>query len=138
MRFEYSYVPDSSLDGSALNPCHYCGQPANAVDHVIPRVLIARLRVLEDEETTRQMYLRHRVRTVPCCRECNSIINSHYFSTLDERKAFLKTRLRKRYKRLLEMPEWTVDEMTELDGQLQDYVIQGTRMKRLIQKRIAW
>ena len=138
MRYEYTYQADVPQDGEVLGKCYYCGQPASAVDHVIPRVLLYQLGVLDDEETTHHLYGRHKVRTVPACRECNSILGSKYFSHLEERKAWLKDRLRQRYKGLLSMPDWSIDELTELDGSLQDYVIQSMRLKRLMRQRIAW
>ena len=51
---------------------------------------------------------------VPACKECNYILGNSLQNSLEARKAELKIRLKKRYKKLLEMPLWDDSELNEL------------------------
>ena len=129
-------VPQSWWSES-VTPCYYCGLPADSTDHVIPRAVIEQIETLGDPDVLAEMYTRHRVRTVDACRECNSMLQSRYFSTLAERKAWMKDRLRTRYRRYLELPEWADTELMELSERLQMRVIASLEIKRIIQRRLA-
>jgi len=117
--------------------CYYCGQISDTIDHVVPQSTLLQLATLEDTEITYKV-LRQRALKVPACRECNCLLSDSLQDTLAERKAFLKKKLRKRYARLLEIPQWEEGELDELGRNLNDYIRNSIKKKRLIRFRIAW
>ena len=118
-----------------LDPCYYCGLPADSVDHVIPRALLDEL--ADDPEALRKLISGRRL-TVPSCRECNSLLGTRYEPTLAGRQAYIKKQLRKRYKKYLLVPDWSDDDFRELDDMMQIYVKQGIKMRSVIRARLAW
>jgi hypothetical protein len=109
--------------------CYYCGQPANSIDHVPPR-------------STRKMYDRSNVPCpykfyeLPACRECNAALNDN-LCTPRERKAYIGDWLRRRYKQILNMPNWTDEELAELSPALKSRVIDNLRLRAQIKARIT-
>lgn len=112
-------------------PCFYCGVPANSIDHVIPRVILRCL----DPAVARD----HRYRwTVRACHECNTLLGSRVFDTLEARRAALKDILRRRHKRLLDAPDWTEAELAACGPVLQGYLRQQQRRRHVLQARLRW
>jgi len=107
--------------------CHYCGQHADSVDHVIPQSTLRTLAALSDLEITKKM-LRNRALKVWACRQ----------ESLEDRKTYLKLKLIKRYRRILELPTWDENEIDELGYNLQVYVRSSIKFKEYISQRIAW
>lgn len=129
MRDQYSDAPT----------CYYCGDPASDVEHVIPKAFIQHLRDLGDMELWNEIgWYSNRLKLVKSCRECNVLLGSKYFGTALERKAFVKKALRRRYKKLLTMPIWTDRELGQLDGQLQNFVIEGVIRKERLMRRLRF
>jgi len=119
-------------------PCYYCGAAANGQDHVIPKII---LKSFQNDLTAIKAapeIIRGRILTVPCCGQCNSILGAKYFKTLAERKAFLKVRLKQKNKKLLSMPDWTEEELSELGDRLREAVEAGIDAKNYILRRIRW
>jgi hypothetical protein len=121
----------------AGKPCHYCGLPAQTVDHVIPQSLIEQYK-LSDPAQMNELLGHNRVLTVPACSECNKLASDSYQDTLAERTKVVKSKLRKRYKNLLRMPEWTDQEIADMGRSMQDYIRAGIVERRLIQQRLDW
>jgi hypothetical protein len=121
-----------------LEPCYYCGSPANTVDHVVPRSLLADLAALSDEAVTAVLVHPGRTMTVPACRECNCLLGSQYFSTLAARKAWLKERLRRRYRRVLQMPDWAEEELEELRYNLRVAIEASLARRDTVRQRLRW
>jgi hypothetical protein len=115
-------------------PCHYCGLPADCIDHVVPLVVVRALMELPDG-TAR---LRARVLTVPACRQCNGIAGGSYFDTLAERAAYVKQRLRKKLASDLDCKDFTVDELDEFEPGLRGYVMNAMRRKIVAEQRLSW
>jgi len=51
-------------------------------------------------------------------------------------KQIIKNRLEKKYKRLLDMPPWTTEELSGLDHSLRPYVKKGIRELRELKYRL--
>lgn len=135
----------TSLEDAAVNDpnvfvprCYYCGEPAESIDHVVPRAVLRTLRVLDDQEATDAVLSRNRAMEVDCCGDCNSRLGSEYSQTLIERKALLKVRLRKKYVSLLGMPAWTDAELGRLSPELRGYVLNRWLLKERIMARLAY
>jgi hypothetical protein len=118
--------------GDGLEPCYYCGHPADTIDHVVPRNLLARKDVLDGLPDLG-------IDLVPACRVCNSGLGGRFFESLGERKAAAKEYLKKRYRKLLCAPRWTDDEVEELPlGKLRDYIAQAELARGEVEKMIKW
>ena len=115
--------------------CYYCGSVADTVDHVVPRHLLASA---GNVGLDLSKVMRIRIWTVAACRECNVLIGGAVFRTLPERVAYLKTKLRKRYKKWLKLPAWTEEEIAELGPRAQDDVRAALRVQTAARQRIAW
>lgn len=118
-----------------LDLCYYCGQPATDLEHVIPRSV---LRKLSGSPGVKQELIRGRVLTVRSCHECNMLVGASVQETLIERKEYLKDRLRKRYRKLLDTPDWTDEEIAELGDGLRRHIHAQETLKATIRARIAW
>ena len=114
----YEYV-----DGDA---CIYCGVEAEVLDHAYP---ISR----EPTLAPRGMML-----LVPSCAQCNSLAGDALHRTLDERREFIRRRLRKRHKSLLNTPEWEDSELAQLKGRLRESVLNALEAKRRLSLRLAY
>lgn len=112
-------------------PCAYCGLPADTEDHVTPLAFYhAGLEVVDMSEM--------RLALVPACRECNLIAGSHVFPTVLQKRRYIQERLRCRYKKLLEIPEWSEDDLDELSLSLARYVRRSLRLREIIWRRITY
>ena len=118
--------------------CYYCGEPAGAVDHVVPQSMLETLRIMGDDAVTAILARHGRRMTVPCCGECNSVLGNKYFDTLDERKQYLKRRMRQRYAKILRVPDWTDRELSQLGERLQQSVIGAVVKRDIILRRLRY
>lgn len=114
------------------DPCYYCGLPASSVDHVVPRAFLSAISGVDLSVN------RHRILTVPACRECNSLLGASYQGTLEERKAHLKSILKTRYRKLLSSPPWSEAELEEIGPHLREEIERNMRNRDLIEARIRW
>lgn len=91
--------------------CTYCGMPADTVDHLTP-VSYSRPR--------RPGYTPSSCGpTVPCCRECNTLLGAVALFTVAERAAELSDRLESRYRKVLGAPVWNEEELVALGPSLE-------------------
>jgi hypothetical protein len=118
--------------------CFYCGENADAIDHVVPRVMLRSLSVLDDPEVTAILVNRNRIMEVDCCGDCNSRLGAAYSTNLEERRLLLKARLRKRYKNLLEMPDWEDRELASMGRNLLEYVLIRGKHRDRVRSRLAY
>lgn len=114
-----------------VQPCEYCGMPADSLDHVPPQAVRPFLA---------ESWLKDRYPFVEvwACRECNCILGSRALFTVSARAAFIKKALAKRYAKFLRTPEWTDAELSKLGYVLQKIVINAIVMKELVKSRIKW
>lgn len=121
-----------------IEHCYYCGEPAGTIDHVVPKSMIKTLNILEDKSVYDKLINPNRTLTVPSCLECNVLLSNSYQDTLADRKAELKRRLIKRYKKLLNKPEWTRTELNQLNGRLKEAVIIAIKSTAKLRARLAY
>lgn len=112
-----------------MDKCIYCDEEATSRDHIVPVTLAVSGRPKGPT----------RIRdTVPCCLECNKLLNSYPFPELYRRCGYLYKRLSKRYKRILEMPEWDIEEeLNELSKRLQQSVLAQIAQKERVLHRLS-
>ena len=116
--------------------CYYCGMPASDTEHVVPRVVLHMIEGLPISE--QKAFTRNRILTVRSCSECNHLLGPTVQGTLAERKRYLKERLRKRYRKILSMQDWTEEELNDLGGHLRGIVLAGIQERNRLRSRIAW
>lgn len=121
-------------DGSSYVtcPCWYCGEPSTCHDHTYPLIALQQLYGVADLPSPRLLLI------VPACGECNGLLGDRVFPNHGRRKAYVKKRLRQRYKRLLELPSWEASELAQLGSALQHYVLLGLRQQELMMDRLRW
>jgi len=118
--------------GEGLEPCYYCGLPADTIDHVVPQTLLDRLPELHCSPTLE-------ADTVPACRECNTGLGPRFYNSLAERKEAAHDYLRRRYRKLIEMPDWSDAELADLaDGHLKNYVRASIALRAELLRRLRW
>ena len=124
-----------------LYPCFYCGVKSESIDHFIPIAFLENIRsfidIADTDEDIREKVINNQV-LIPACRECNSLASDGIFNTPNQKKAYIKAKFRKRYRKILEIPYWEESEMVELGYILQNHVRNGEDLKKLIQRRIMW
>jgi hypothetical protein len=117
-----------------LTPCTYCGAIAGTRDHVPPKVIRGMLR-----ETVPGWEKQYPPEVVPACLECNVLLNKEALLTVVERKAWIKKKLRRRYARLLAMPEWSEEELQAVpEGFLKQHLLAKLVQKKWIIARLRW
>ena len=110
--------------------CVYCGQRASAEDHVIPRSHIAKLLGI---------LTLPKLVTVPACSECNSLVGAKLFKTLGAKRRYIQARLRKKYHRVLKMPNWSFREMEQITcPNLLAQIQNGLRQREVLRSRVRW
>lgn len=111
-------------------PCIYCGDIANSRDHFIPRAFVKRIEDLgwADKDNI----------IVPACTECNSTAGSKVFATISEKRKYIHEQYKKKYKKLLEMPSWTEDELEEYGHSLRTHIKHSLTAKDEIRARLRW
>lgn len=119
-----------------LEPCYYCGKPADSIDHVVPKSLLASFR--GNPEMLGVLTARRKLLEVPACRECNSLLGASYQPNAEQRKQALKTKLRRKYKKELATPEWANTELEELGHGLQQYIKASIAVKDYVKERLEW
>ncbi len=116
--------------------CYYCGLSTNEKDHVIPRNMLKMIKDLDIE--IRNKIMGKRILIIPSCRECNSLLSASYQNNLRKRKRELKRRLRKKYKKLLQIPSWSQYEIYKLGPTLKQVVQASCYHKKIIEERLKW
>jgi hypothetical protein len=128
-RYIVKHALKKQLTGEA---CYYCGLHADARDHVIP------VSVWRSYESLGLEPPKQRILIVPCCSECNSLLGASIQETLADRKKAIKKILRKRYAKILAMPEWYDDELEALSPKLQEWVRASIAVKEAVKERLEW
>ena len=107
--------------------CTYCGSPCDTRDHVIP---------VSSEYISRKNAKTNTSNTVPSCRECNTMLGSLLFLTIGERASYLYTLYKTRFKKFLLMPDWSLEDLNELKGRLNQSVRNSLKKKERVKERI--
>jgi hypothetical protein len=103
------------------SPCYYCGQDATGYDHVIPYCVVG-----------------HNTDLVPCCPECNSLLGSTVYDDALDKKLYIATRLKDRYRKLLRMKDFSEDELNSFTGMLGIEIREEMIARKAILQRIAF
>lgn len=107
--------------------CGYCGMPADTLDHFTPVSVGAVLTALG---------IKFKRYLIPACRECNILAGSKLFKTIGQKRHYIKQRLRQRYKKQLNCPNWTQDELEDLGWNLRSMIEKTLTAKTTIKERL--
>jgi hypothetical protein len=115
--------------------CVYCGVIADTVDHVVPKWLLNRA---EGMNLDLSKLFRLKRWEVPACRECNSSLGNRIFPTLAERRKAVKQGIRRRYRKILRVPNWTEEELAEMGPNAQREIRRAIAQRDWVRERLAW
>lgn len=107
--------------------CFYCGEPGNDCDHVIPHTFLSN----GPRNFERGIY-------TTACRDCNVVLGSSYFESLDDRLKHLQKRLEHRLRHALAYPDWKEYEIKEMGERMQVEIKERLLNKRLANQRVSW
>jgi len=94
--------------------CFYCGDPAQALDHVPPLTMMD---VIGPEKIKKDRIPRA---LVPCCTECNSALGNRQLMTVFDRLLYLESYYEAFFKQQKAM--WSDEEIDELGPSLREFV----------------
>jgi len=103
--------------------CVYCGSAPQTDDHFPP--------VAYTGPTSHGLIL-------PACSECNSRLGSAHPNRFFDRAALAKENIRRKYRKILAVPDWSEDELEEMSTKFAIQLAATQRLKRDVQKRLAW
>lgn len=118
-----------------LTECVYCGEVPIEWDHFLPLKFVHMLAVVEPELAhpyRRWMFL------VPACKECNVLVGTEVFTSFDVKKTFIKEKIESRYRKILELPDWTEQELIDAGEGLASAVRASTRQRDEIRNRLDY
>lgn len=75
---------------------------------------------------------------VDACVECNNLLNAAVFDTMADRVAYLKAALRRRYAKVLRMPDWKREELEELAPAFRRSIVNFLQIKQEVLARLTW
>jgi hypothetical protein len=120
--------PGLSVVIVGMDSCTYCGEWGDTRDHVTP---VAWNRVRRQNGPAPQK------NTVPCCSECNSFLGARPLFTIEDRASYLAEALSKYHRKILALPNWSVDELAELGATVRRSVLAGLEQRKIVARRLA-
>ncbi len=100
--------------------CVYCGEEANTKEHYPPKSF-CKWGVI-----------------APSCDHCNKTAKHFHPFNIERRILFIKSQIRKKFNKALNMPDWTQQEIEQLDWKLRTIILTGLEDKRCAQRRLSW
>lgn len=108
--------------------CFYCGEAAQAGDHVPPLSVV--------EKMGADRFVGTRFVILPACNECNSKLSNKPITDPKNRAFYLLGDYIVLYSNLLLLPDWH-EELYDLNGNLRQYVQDAQDQKLRLERRIA-
>lgn len=99
-------ITQEELAELIIKKCVYCGKDAECEDHVIPVSFLSD-RNRRKNKSWNDNHNKSNNNLVNCCRECNSIASDKVFIDIDDKKDYIQEKLQKKYRKVLDMPDWT-------------------------------
>ena len=110
--------------------CVYCGDRATTRDHVLPVTIASRLADLRA--------IKGGLLIVPACSDCNGLAGGLLFKSVSAKRRYIRRRLLQRHKRLLEMAEWTDQQLEACGWVLRTKILADLAAREKVRARIAW
>jgi hypothetical protein len=97
-----------------IEKCFYCGEDADTKDHIIPVSFY-----YSGKRKGRHLTSEYgKENLISSCRECNSIAGNKVFDDVYEKKDFIQQRLKFKYKKVINLPFWSEEEIKEMGSSL--------------------
>lgn len=128
---EQLFDPLYNERGRYGDPCTYCGQVSDTLDHIPPLVIV-------EMKHSAGVEIDGPLIKVPACSECNSALGSSSKSTIRDRREQVRKHLRKKYRRFLAIPNWDEDELAELAPSFAQEVRSSVSFANHIRARLRW
>lgn len=109
--------------------CTYCGIAANGLDHVIP---------VSYDFASRSAASYAKDLVVPCCSECNSRLSNFYLPTIAERAEYLIGSYKDKYKKVLNRPDWTDEELKDMGATMRKRIKADAQLKIDLEQRLTY
>lgn len=100
--------------------CAYCGDPAEHIEHVIPR------------------RLHQPTYTVLSCAECNLLAGGFKATCFADKIDYIREKIRKRYKKYLRAPEWDDEELSEMGPQMARWLRACSQIRNWVLGRLSF
>lgn len=111
-----------------IEKCFYCGEDADTKDHIIPVSFY-----YSGKRKGRHLTAEYgKENLIASCRECNSIAGNKVFDDVYEKKDFIQQRLKFKYKKVINLPFWSEEEIKEMGSSLRKDI----RIEQLARKWI--
>lgn len=110
--------------------CFYCGRMARCFDHQPPITRVSDYRSLG---LMHEVYIK-----VPSCNSCNATASDQLTETLWDRIEFIRSRLQKKNKRLLNGDIWENTEMRPIGRNLKSYIKKKNQELRILNERLEY
>ena len=116
--------------GSIGDPCVYCGDFSDTLDHLPPISSVPFVENLKD--------LHGEFWLLPACRDCNSALSNFRITSVENRQDIVAKRIERKYAKLFRMPDWDEDELKQLKGTMRKQVTASMKLKRIHATRLAF
>ncbi len=113
--------------------CAYCGWTGDTRDHV---PCLASFWLGKRTATSRRAGQRWD-QTVPACRECNCTLGASPLLSIRERAETLTVRYERKYRKLLQQPVWSEEEVERLGPAMRDFVKAKAVQRQILMDRLS-
>lgn len=106
--------------------CFYCGcDSSSSRDHVVPVSYQSESRDYKKGDI------------VLCCKECNSLLGNKPIFTVEERADYLSRRIYQKYKKHIESPSWSDEELLDMSPEFQKSIKSTMMISEWAKSRVA-
>jgi len=116
-----------------MKKCFYCGEYANTKDHIIP-VSFYYNGGRKGKHLTAEY---GKENLIDSCHECNCIANNKIFNNKYEKKDYIQERLKIKYRKIINSPFWSDEEINEMGRTLRKEIIIQQLARKWILNRLS-
>lgn len=117
-----------------MKNCVYCGESATEKDHVIPLSYY-----YNGERKGRHLTAEYgKENLVDSCKECNVMAGGKVFDDIEKKKEYIQERITLKYKKVINMPFWSDDEIKEMSGRMRKEIKIQQLARKWIYNRINY
>ncbi len=74
--------------------------------------------------------------TVCCCNLCNNLAGDYAAASVSEKASFIHDRYEKRFRKVLRLPRWTLEELQEMGHNLKRKIEANQELQRLLIEKL--
>jgi hypothetical protein len=76
--------------------------------------------------------------SIPCCRDCKRLGSGRFSDDIVQRAKHIQSKMRAKYKRYLNTPEWSTEELSEVSEKFSREFTAFSRLSKEIRTRASW